>query len=231
MLGTERQGFEFILYSLGELHFCMHHKAVVLFGIAGVILTLILGAFSIVSWQFVPIFVTVFIGLSSLILTYERLRTDATKPKEAKKHDEDISELWKPLPKINFTIAQRLPSRTCYLPQVGWEAYNDSPYQLRVRIEVHPILGGQDLHPLSDNDINGTNPYEAEPNSYVFANGCFTLPQICAVSKDELILEIRTIVEDINDPKKGEHKLVPRRWKYVREHGIWSYYPQRPMTQ
>jgi hypothetical protein len=149
----------------------------------------------------------------------------------AQESDAKGNTLWKPLPKINFSVAQMLPLRRLQFPQVGWEAYNDSPYQLRVRIEVHPILGGRDLHPLSDNSINGTYVYEVEPQTYVFANGCFTLPQVCAVSKDELILEIRATVEDINDPKKGEYKLVPRRWKYVRDHDAWSYYPQRPMTQ
>jgi len=136
---------------------------------------------------------------------------------------------WKPLPNIVFNVSQRL-LRILTFPQVGWEAYNDSPYQLRVRIEVHPILGGRDLHPLSDDDINGINAYEVEPKSYLFANGCFSLPQESAISKDELILEIRATVEDINNPEKGQHKLVPRRWKYVREYDTWSYYPQRPMT-
>jgi hypothetical protein len=138
-------------------------------------------------------------------------------------------ERWSPLPNIKFIVSQRL-LRILTFPQVGWEAYNDSPYQLRVRIEVHPILGGRDLHPLSDDDINGIKAYEVEPKSYLFANGCFSLPQECSVSKEELILEIRATVEDINDPEKGQHNLVPRRWKYVREHNTWSYYPQRPMT-
>lgn len=114
--------------------------------------------------------------------------------------------------------------------QVGWEAYNDSPYQLKVRIEVHPILGGKDLHPLSDDDINGTNVYPVEPRTWLFGNGFFSLPQVCATSKDELILEIRATVEDVNDSEKGEHKLLPSRWKYVRELNAWSYYPQQPIA-
>lgn len=148
---------------------------------------------------------------------------------KAKKKTLSPNELWKPLPNIHFNVSQVF-QRILIFPQVGWEAFNGSPYQLRVRIEVHPILGGRDLHPLSDDDINGTNVYEVEPMSYLFANGCFSLPKECAESKDELILEIRATVEDINDPEKGQHKLVPRRWKYVREHNLWSYYPQRPVT-
>jgi len=145
--------------------------------------------------------------------------------------DATRNRLWKPLPKINFSVAQILPLRRLQFPQVGWEAFNDSPYQLRVRIEVHPILGGRDLHPLSDNAINGTDVFEVEPQTYVFANGCFSLPNACALSEDELILEIQATVEDINDPEKGEYRLVPRRWKYVREHDAWSYYPQRLKTR
>lgn len=140
---------------------------------------------------------------------------------------ENVSKKWEPLPKIRFLVAQRL-LRILIFPQVGWEAYNNSPYQLKVRIEVHPILGGKDLHPLPDNDINGTNPYYVEPMSALFGNGCFTLPQKCATSKEELILEIRAIVLDVNDTEKGEYKLLPSRWKYVRERNIWSYYPQQP---
>jgi len=149
---------------------------------------------------------------------------------KAKRKTPNPNELWKPLPNVHFNVSQVF-QRILTFPTVGWEAFNTSPYQLRVRIEVHPILGGRDLHPLPDDDINGTNPYEVEPMSYLFANGCFSLPKKCADSKDELILEIRATVEDINDPEKSQYRLVPRRWKYVREQNVWSYYPQRPMTE
>ena len=66
-----------------------------------------------------------------------------------------------------------------------------------------------------------------EPNSYVFANGCFTLPKECAESKEELVVEIRATVTDVNDIGKGELKLLPKRWKYVRDNSTWFYYPQR----
>jgi hypothetical protein len=153
------------------------------------------------------------------------------KQKQARKSDVKGSALWKPLPKIKFHIAQSLPLRKLQFPQVGWEAYNDSPYQLRVRIEIHPILGGHDLFPLSDDDINGTYVYPVEPMSALFGNGCFSLPRVCATSEDELILEIRAKAEDINDTEKGEYKFLSSRWKYVREHDAWSYYPQRPTTR
>jgi hypothetical protein len=140
----------------------------------------------------------------------------------------EIAKFWKPFPKINFNVGQWVP-RFCNFPQMAWEAYNDSPYQLKVWIEVHPILGGRDLHPLKDNDINGRNFYDVEPESYVFANGCFTLPPECAISTEELVLEIRAKVEDVNDLSKGHYKLLPKRWKYIRKKNEWSYYPQHPV--
>lgn len=140
---------------------------------------------------------------------------------------ENTSKKWKPLPSIKFFVSQRL-LRPLTFPQVGWEAYNNSPYQLKVRIEDHPILDGKDLHPLSDNNINGTTPYDAAPMDCLFGNGCFTLPPECSKSKDELILEIRATVLDVNDTDKGEYKVSPSRWKYVRERNSWSYYPQQP---
>jgi hypothetical protein len=140
------------------------------------------------------------------------------------------SNSWDPLPKINFKVSQQL-LRTLKFPTVGWEAYNDSPYQLRIRIEVHPILGGKDLHPLSDKHINGSSVYPVEPNSPLFINGCFTLPAKCAISEKELILEIRAIAEDTNDLKKGTYALIPRRFKYNRKSNTWSYHPQMELPK
>lgn len=153
------------------------------------------------------------------------INTLLTSEAESKK---GVSKLWQPFPKINFNIGQWVP-RFCKFPQIAWEAYNESPYQLKVWIEVHPILGERDLHPLKDNDINGRNFYDVEPESHVFANGCFTLPPECAISKEELVLEIRAKIEDVNDPTKGKYKLLPKRWKYIRKTNEWSYYPQHPV--
>jgi hypothetical protein len=145
---------------------------------------------------------------------------------------EDFSKTWKPLPNIDIYVTQRLRHGTLALPAVGWEAYNNSPYQLKVRFEVHPIFKGRDLFPLSyDKDICGKRAFPTEPMRPIFLNGHFSLPPECATSKeDELILEIRAAVEDVNSPQKGIHKLLPRRWKYVREFNEWSYYPQQPIA-
>ena len=69
----------------------------------------------------------------------EKPKTPSGHSEQTGAGDSTIRNLWNPRPKVNFTIAQRL-LRTLNFPQVGWEAYNDSPYQVRVRIEVHPIL-------------------------------------------------------------------------------------------
>ena len=138
---------------------------------------------------------------------------------------ENTSKKWNPIPNIKFYLAQRL-LRILIFPQVGWEAKNNSPYQLKVRIEVHPILGGKDLHPLPDDDINGTKQYDVAPMDWLLGNGCFTLPQICATSEEELILEIRAFALDVNNTEKGEYRVSPSRWKYVRERNAWSYNPQ-----
>ena len=60
---------------------------------------------------------------------------------------EKTTKKWDPIPKIKFSLAQRL-LRTLIFPQVGWEAYNDSPYRLKVRIEVHPVLGERSYIPF-----------------------------------------------------------------------------------
>jgi len=80
-------------------------------------------------------------------------------------------------------------------------------------------------------NINGSSIYPVEPNSPLFMNGCFTLPNICATSNDEIILEIRATVEDTNDLKKGKYSLIPRRWKYNRKSNTWSYHPQMIMLE
>jgi hypothetical protein len=134
---------------------------------------------------------------------------------------------WNPLPVIKFNI-MGLPLKR-KLPQVGWELENLSPYQLKVRIEVHPWLGNRDLFPeVADPDISGKKAYNAEPNHLVWGNGTFTLPKECASSNEDLILEIRSFVTDANEPKKNEYKMLSSTWKYVRDGDYWYYYPQGP---
>ena len=65
--------------------------------------------------------------------------------------------------------------------------------QLKIRIEVQPILGGRDLHPLSDNDMNGTKRYFVEPHTAAFGNGLFSLPIECARSSEGLALGFRIL--------------------------------------
>lgn len=137
------------------------------------------------------------------------------------------AEFWDPLPVIKFNLMGYNLKRK--LPQVGWELTNHSPYQLKIRIEIHPWLGKRDLYSLiMDDDINGNKTYSAEPNSVVWTNGTFTLPIECVTSTEELVLEIRSFVTDVNCMQKGEHKMLYSTWKYVRQGDYWFYYPQGP---
>lgn len=137
------------------------------------------------------------------------------------------AECWDPLPVIKFNLMGYNLKRK--LPQVGWELTNHSPYQLKIRIEIHPWLGKKDLNSLiMDDDINGRKTYSAEPNSVVWTNGTFTLPGECGTSTEELVLEIRSFATDVNCIQKGEHKMLSSTWKYVRQEDYWFYYPQGP---
>jgi hypothetical protein len=64
----------------------MYQKTVVFLGIIGVTLSLILGLLSIIAWQIVAVLITVSLGIPSLVLTYEKFKSEVTaKPKEGKK--------------------------------------------------------------------------------------------------------------------------------------------------
>ncbi len=142
-----------------------------------------------------------------------------------KQSDLFLTKNWNPLPVVKFNISQNLAD-VFQFPQVGWEAYNYSPYQLKIRINVRPKLGDKKLYPLADDDINGTKSYAAEPNSPVWKNGCFSLPTESVQSKADLILEIQSTVFDVNEPEKGEYNMLPSIWKYNRKDNTWDYYPQ-----
>jgi hypothetical protein len=69
----------------------MYQKTIVFLGIIGVALSLILGLLSVIMWQAVAILITVSLGIPSLILAYERFRSDVnSKPKEGKKEQEQM---------------------------------------------------------------------------------------------------------------------------------------------
>lgn len=63
----------------------MHQKTTVILGIVGVATSLILGLLSIISWQIVAILIAVFLGIPSLILTYEKVKSDITPDQKEKK--------------------------------------------------------------------------------------------------------------------------------------------------
>jgi len=73
----------------------MNQKVVLLFGILGVILSLVLGLSLVITWQIVAILITVSMGIPTLILSYEKLKLIpevSAKPKEEKTEQEIITE-------------------------------------------------------------------------------------------------------------------------------------------
>jgi len=65
----------------------MYRKAVLLFGILGVTLSLVLGLSLIITWQIVAVLIAVSMGIPTLILSYEKLKLIpevSAKPKEEK---------------------------------------------------------------------------------------------------------------------------------------------------
>lgn len=86
----------------------MYQKAVVFFGIIGVTLSLILGLLSIIAWQIAAVLITVSLGIPSLILTYERFRSDvSSKPKEEKKEQGQVHMLKEKVTSREETIVTR----------------------------------------------------------------------------------------------------------------------------
>ena len=61
----------------------MNQKSVLICGVSGVILSLVLVFLSVVSWQIAAVLIAVSLGIPSLILTYERTRSETSvKPKQ-----------------------------------------------------------------------------------------------------------------------------------------------------
>ena len=73
----------------------MYQKALIFFGIVGVGLSLLLGIFSLATWEVVAVLVAVSLGTSSLLLAYEKLTSEVSvkaKEKERKQEQEVRTE-------------------------------------------------------------------------------------------------------------------------------------------
>ncbi len=72
-----------------RLRASVYRRALVVFGIIGVALSLILGLLTIIPLQMVAVLIAVSLGIPSLILTYEKLKPEASiKPSTEKKEQE-----------------------------------------------------------------------------------------------------------------------------------------------
>jgi hypothetical protein len=133
---------------------------------------------------------------------------------------------WDHSPRLNFFVTQERPPLTVQLPMVAFNIENLSDYKLVIRLEVTVLLGGRNLGLVEDTKgyYCGKVKIQAEPNSVVFGNGCFTVPKECALSEEEFSLEVQAILLDENDPNKGEYTIV-KSWTYMRGKNAWYYEP------
>lgn len=134
---------------------------------------------------------------------------------------------WNPPPKLEFFVTQN-HSPPIQFPCVAFNLINHSPYRLKVRLEVRPVLGGRNLGLLEDTKgyYNGKAKILAEPDGGGFINGCFTVPQKCADSREEeCTLEVRAFLSDQDDPDKGEYEIV-KSWTYMRKENLWFFEPK-----
>jgi len=73
----------------------MYRGAIIFFGILGVLFSLVIGLYSVVTWEIVAVLVAVSLGIPSLILTYEKLKPEESiaQGKTERKHEEERIEL------------------------------------------------------------------------------------------------------------------------------------------
>jgi len=76
----------------------MYQKTIMLLGIVGVLLSLALGLYSVITWQIVTVLVAVCLGIPSLILTYEKVKSheNIDQGKAVREHEKEI--VWSSTP-------------------------------------------------------------------------------------------------------------------------------------
>jgi hypothetical protein len=69
----------------------MYRGIIIFFGIFGVLLSVIMGLYSVVTWEIVTVFVAVSLGIPSLILTYEKVKREESiaQGKAERKHEKE----------------------------------------------------------------------------------------------------------------------------------------------
>lgn len=128
----------------------MYREASLFFGILGTILSLVMGCYSIVTWDTVTVLVAVFIGIPSLILGYEKMKpkdktTDLRKVKDErariKPHDwarEEIeNELESESPRESEAKCMLLPDKTNITKLAISNDLLDQIYESARRLATH----------------------------------------------------------------------------------------------
>ena len=89
----------------------MYRGIIIFFGILGVLLSLVLGLYSVVTWQIVAVFVAISLGIPSLILTYEKVKPEESiaQGKAERKHEKERIKLPTPLRKGKEQKSALLP--------------------------------------------------------------------------------------------------------------------------
>lgn len=73
----------------------MYRRIVIFFGIFGVVLSVVMGLYSVLTWEIVAVFVTVSLGIPSLILMLEKVRPEEStaQGKAERKHEKERIKL------------------------------------------------------------------------------------------------------------------------------------------
>lgn len=90
----------------------MYRGIIILFGILGVLLSLVLGLYSVVTWEIVAVLVAISLGIPSLILTYEKVKPEESiaQGKAERKHEKERIKL--PTPSIKKRKIQNSEAET-----------------------------------------------------------------------------------------------------------------------
>lgn len=91
----------------------MYRGIILFFGISGALLSVVMGLYSVVKWEIVAVLVAVFLGIPSLILTYEKMKPEesSAQGKAERKHEKERIKL--PTP----SRARRKKEKSALLPE------------------------------------------------------------------------------------------------------------------
>jgi hypothetical protein len=128
-------------------------------------------------------------------------------------------------PKINMNVTQTIhgSKQKRFLPSVGFNLFNPNSFPVKVKLKTSVILGGRNLGFVKDK--KGYYFGKRIINLNVgggLGNGNFSIPQECVTSREELTIEIQSVVIDQFD---NEYQRLPQSWTYMRDTNNWYYEP------